>query len=140
MIFKDQLLDAYMTLSGSWSQHLAMLLTIFFIMPNPSDLSEDGYNKEGIEWLNLMCILLHSFCFAVKLLMKWDMGRNSKLLQTIDALLVIMQIYLVLICIENYSTMEVTSINQGNKYDPDTYFIDEDYEVGITDGKLEQSW
>ena len=38
MILKDQLLDAYMTLNGSWSQHLAMLITCLLVLKDPADL------------------------------------------------------------------------------------------------------
>ena len=127
-----------MTLAGSWSQHLAMLLTMFFIMADPSDLTDDADYKTRIEWVYLNIYLTHSLCFAVKLLMKWDIGRNSKLLQTVDALLVIMQIYLVLICIESFRELQSKSISMGNIFDPNQYQdieTEEELDQALEEGK-----
>jgi len=41
MIFKHSLLDAYMTLSGTYVQHLAMLITILAVLPSAAQQEQD---------------------------------------------------------------------------------------------------
>ena len=40
MINKDSLLDAYMTLSGSPTLHIAMLIALLVVIDSPNDIDE----------------------------------------------------------------------------------------------------
>ena len=108
MIFKDQLLDAYMSLGGSATQHLAMFLTIFLILKDPHD-ALDMEPKSSAVLVYDLSLAVHSIGFLLKLVMKVKKVRLSKIVQTLDALFVIFHVYFMLVCIETFSKFQKTS-------------------------------
>ena len=125
MILKDQLLDAYMTLNGSWSQHLAMLITCFFVLQNPDDLQNYQNIKGKAHRVYQWSLLTHSACFIVKLLMKWGKAERSPAVQTLDACLVLVHVYLFLLSIESYADLDKAILALDDRYDK--VEVDEDF-------------
>lgn len=108
MIYKDSLLDAYMSLGGSLTQHLAMLVTIFLILKLPSEASNQP-PKQAAEQVCLYSILTHATGFLLKLFMKWERFRLSKVFQAVDALFMFFHVYLVLICVQSFAEFQIYS-------------------------------
>ena len=61
-------------------------------------------------------LLTHSACFIVKLLMKWGKAARSPVIQTIDAALVLAQVYLLLISIESAANLDKAVLALDDKY------------------------
>ena len=65
MINKDSLLDAYMSLSGSPTMHLAMLLVCLFVLRNPVDLT-DEYYRDRLSDVYKISIGVHCGSFVIQ--------------------------------------------------------------------------
>jgi len=65
MIHKDSLLDAYLTLGGSPSMHLAMLLVSIFILRQPDEI-EDDYMRDRLSYLYWWSVAVHSISFIIQ--------------------------------------------------------------------------
>jgi hypothetical protein len=61
MIFKDSLLDAYMTLDGSYVQHIAMLIVMLMFLDDPSKIKDERLSEE-IKHVYTCAIVTHSLC------------------------------------------------------------------------------
>lgn len=64
MIFKDNLLDAYLTLHGSFILHFGMLVTMFVILGDTSKVANEGL-KSRLYWVWLMSLVTHGSCVFV---------------------------------------------------------------------------
>ena len=77
----------------------------------------------------LYSILTHATGFLLKLLMKWERFRLSKVFQAIDALFMFFHVYLVLICVQSFAEFQIFSGQQGGKLDPEEFDLADDWET-----------
>ena len=78
MIFKHSLLDAYMTLSGTYVQHLAMLITILAVLPSAAQQEKDlmdwlikEHEQEIVKNFYRNCLVTHSTSAFILLVKEW---------------------------------------------------------------------
>ena len=79
-----------------------MFLTIFLILKSPYD-ARDEEPKDSAIFVYKLSIATHSIGFFLKLAMKVEKIRLSKIVQTLEALFVILHVYFFLICIETFA-------------------------------------
>ena len=122
MIYKDSLLDAYMTLNGSNVQHFAMLVTQILVLGTPSDIL-DPELKDLCEHVYKVSIVTHSLCFVFKLLTVWSRAHSFKPTQITDTVLVILHTYLMLLSVESFATMQQSDAESGWLINPNKNYI-----------------
>ena len=117
MIYKDSLLDAYMTLNGSAVQHFAYLLTMFLVLGTPDDIKDENL-KSSCENIFYLSLVTHFLCFIFKLIVVWNRALSFKPLQVIETTLVILHVYLMLVSIEVFATLQREDVSNGNTLNP----------------------
>ena len=122
MIYKSQLLDAYLTLSGSHSQHMAMLITLIIMLGDYDELS-DGSTKDQLTHYWKICISTHTLTAFFKLASCFRQISTLKTSLVADAVLVFLNIYLCLLSIELFAMLQSYDIASGNSLDPNKNHI-----------------
>ena len=102
MIHKDSLLDAYMTLDGSYVQHFGMLLSMLVLLDRPDESVEETLRRR-LNYVWHVCVVTHSLSLFFQALFTWKRLLNFKPLQVIDTGLVFLNIYLMLLCVEVFA-------------------------------------
>ena len=119
MIFKDSILDAYTTLYGSAQQHIAMLITFILVvreMPEQIIVYEELGEKCQVVYI--LSIVTHVTCAAYDLLKTIDRVSRSKFNHVVETLLVFLNIYLMLYCLEVFAEINKENIKNSDIFDP----------------------
>lgn len=122
MIYKDSLLDAYMTLNGSNVQHAAYLVTLVLVLGTPEDIVDEEL-RSMCTWLFNISIATHVLCFIFKIFVIWNRMLSFKPFQVLETVLVILHVYLMLVSVELFAKLQYVDIQSGNKLNPNLNHI-----------------
>ena len=117
MIYKESLLEAYMTLSGSSIVHLAMLLTMFVILPEPFEISDDD-DKAMLKRVYIVSLVTRGASFILKTSIQFGNMHKFKFTQVIEVVVVALNIYLTLDCSQVFAELKTEDILGGDNLNP----------------------
>ena len=120
MINKDSLLDAYMTLSGSPVLHISMLISLLVVMGSPNDL-EDGELKDRLEDVYRYSLSCHLVSFIILSITSFHYSQRFKITQIAETVVVILNICVLLICVQAFSTLQDYDLIFGGILSPDKF-------------------